>query len=199
MSVTIDQEELPAEHMGLATVGQVLSHLKSRNRLVVNLQIDGQSPDLDAMDVVRAQPLKDRSVRIETTEPARMVADVCRDVNVLLDEAETSRLTAIELLQKGSHVDAFRQLGVCFNSWSNSRQSVLQLARLLKLDLDKLQLEDRLLSQFLNEFTQQLTDIRTALEARDFVHLTDILSYEADQVNKHWRSALDTISNVTRQ
>src|ERR1700722_14470369 len=46
MSVTVDQELLAAEELGLATVGQVLAHLQSDDRLVVNLLIDGQQPDL---------------------------------------------------------------------------------------------------------------------------------------------------------
>jgi hypothetical protein len=194
MSVTIDQQEIPAELMGLSTVGEVLAHLKQRNRLVVHLQIDGQSPDLGEMETVRSQRVAGKTVYIETTEPKRIVADVVRDVGLLLDEAETSRVAAIDLLQKGQHVDAFRQLGVCFNSWSNSRQSVLQLARLLRIDLDQVELEDTMLSDWLNQFTQQLTDIRSALEARDFVQLSDVLSFEADQTNQRWRTALDAIA-----
>src|ERR1700748_3731182 len=37
MSVTVDDQLLEAEQMGLRTVGQVLSHVQRDNRLVVNL------------------------------------------------------------------------------------------------------------------------------------------------------------------
>ena len=57
MSVTIDHELLDVDQMGLSTVGQVLSHLHRDNRLVTNLLIDGESPDLSAMGVVRRQVL----------------------------------------------------------------------------------------------------------------------------------------------
>ena len=46
MSVTVDDELLPADEMGLQTVGQVLAHLQKENRLVVQVLIDGHEPDL---------------------------------------------------------------------------------------------------------------------------------------------------------
>ena len=40
MSVTIDHEMLSTDDLGLKTIGQVLSHVHTRNRLVVNLLVD---------------------------------------------------------------------------------------------------------------------------------------------------------------
>ena len=44
MSVTVDRELLPADRMGLKTVGQVLKHIRNRSRIVVHVLIDGKEP-----------------------------------------------------------------------------------------------------------------------------------------------------------
>src|SRR5437773_6829111 len=47
MPVTVDHQPLSTETLGLQTVGQVLAHLQQQDRLVVNVLIDGQEPDLN--------------------------------------------------------------------------------------------------------------------------------------------------------
>jgi len=49
MSVTIDREPLAVRELGLQTVGQVLAHVAKDNRLVVQVLIDGQEPDIEAI------------------------------------------------------------------------------------------------------------------------------------------------------
>ena len=60
MSVTVDREPLPADRLGLKTVGQVLKHLRNRSRIVVHVLIDGKEPALDRLGAHRkaliAQP-----------------------------------------------------------------------------------------------------------------------------------------------
>ena len=42
MSVIVDDQTIPAEQLGLTTLGQLLNHLQRDNRLVVHVLIDGQ-------------------------------------------------------------------------------------------------------------------------------------------------------------
>ena len=57
MPVTIDHETCEVEQLGLNTVGQVLSHASRNNRLVVNMLIDGQQPDLNLIGEIRQYPV----------------------------------------------------------------------------------------------------------------------------------------------
>jgi hypothetical protein len=193
MTVMVDQEPLAAEQLGLSTVGQVLSHLSSRNRLVVHLMIDGRSPDMGSIETVRSQPLTGRTVYIETTEPKQIVTDVCREADQLLDEAEAMRSQAIDLLQTGKPADAFRRLSVCFNNWNHTRESVQKVGRLLRADLKRLFVGDESLQAWLESFTVQLAQMRQAIESRDFIHLSDVLAYEAHETTGRWRSALNQL------
>ena len=50
---------------------------------------------------------------------------------------------------------------------------------LLRIDLDGLHTDGRSLGEMVREFTEQLRNIKSSLENRDYVSLCDILTYEA--------------------
>jgi hypothetical protein len=193
MSVTIDHELFAAEEIGLATVGQVLTHLQGYNRLIVNLLIDGIEPDLSLLGKVRRTPLGDHVVYIETADPRDMAMEVLTEVEVQLQEAERLRHDAIALLQRNNVERALQKLSGCFSTWQHAKESVLKTTQLLRLDLEQLRAGDRSLGEMVADFTDQLRHIKSALENRDYVSLADILTYEAVETNSRWSQALDAI------
>ncbi|HSU66641.1 MAG TPA: hypothetical protein VLJ39_07205 [Tepidisphaeraceae bacterium] len=193
MSVMVDHEPLAADQLGLETVGQVLAHVQRENRLVTSLLIDGHEPDLDRIGSVRQALLTGHTVFIETVEPSLMAADVLGEVEEQLRDTDRLRVDAAELLQRGQINRAMEQLSGCFSSWHVAQESVLKVAQLLRIDLETLNVCGRPLTDLLQEFTDQLRRIRTALEHRDFVTLSDILTYEAHEANNQWRDALEAL------
>lgn len=193
MSVTIDDQPFAAESLGLRTVGQVLSHLRRRHRLVVNLKIDGHDPNLEQIESLYAQPLGQRTVFIETVEPQQIANEVFDSVETLLDDAEALREQVVGHLQTGEHADALKKLGSCFTTWSHTLQSVEKVAKLLRVNLEEIHLDKGSLGKWLIEFSGQLGEIRSALESRDYVALSDILSYEVHDASDRWRQSLNAI------
>ncbi|HWE01985.1 MAG TPA: hypothetical protein VG326_06195 [Tepidisphaeraceae bacterium] len=196
MSVTVDHELFAAEEIGLATVGQVLTHLQGYNRLIVNLLIDGLEPDLSFLGNVRRTPLGDHTVYIETADPRDMALEVLNEVEVQLQEAERLRHDAIGLLQRNNVERALQKLSGCFTTWQNAKESVLKTTQLLRIDLEQVYAGARTLGQMVGEFNDQLRQIKSALENRDYVLLTDILTYEATETNHRWSEALDGIRDA---
>jgi hypothetical protein len=190
MSVTVDSKPLPAEQLGLRTIGQVLSHLQKDNRLVVHVLIDGREPDLNRMGVVKQSPLNGHTIYIETAEPRRMALDVLDEVENQLDEADRLKSEAADLLRKDQKVKAMERLSGCFTTWQHAQESVLKTAQLLRIDLALVLVDGKPLPELLETFTEQLRNIRTALENRDFVSLTDILTYETQETSAKWRAAI---------
>ena len=82
------------------------------------------------------------------------------------------------------------RLSGCFSTWQHAQESVLKTAQLLRIDLNTVRVGDRSLTDLLREFTDQLRQIKSALENRDFVLLGDILEFEITQTSSQWRSAL---------
>jgi hypothetical protein len=85
------------------------------------------------------------------------------------------------------------KLSGCFTTWLNAHESILKTAQLLRIDLATLTVGDTTMLDLLSDFTAQLRDMKRALEDRDFVHLNDILSYEADRTTGQWREAIGAL------
>lgn len=190
MSVTVDHESLPVEKMGYRTVGQVLAHVQRENRLVTSLLIDGREPDLDRISTIRKSLLSGHTIFIETADPAAMASEVLGEVEDQLRETDRLRLDAIEMLQRGHASRAMEKLSGCFSTWQIAQESVFKVSQLLRIDLETLRVWGRPLADLLSEFTHQLRQIKTAIENRDFITLSDILTYEANDANNQWRQAL---------
>lgn len=197
MSVTVDQERLEVEELGLRTVGQVLSHLQRDKRLVVNLLIDGRAPDLDHLPKVKQFPVTGHTLYIETAEPRDMALEVLAEIGNTIAEAERLKGEAVDLLQRsGAAGKAMEKLSGCFSAWHGAHESFVKTAQLLRIDLDTLRVDGASLSVMLAEFTDQLRQIKHALEGRDFVTLGDVLAYEMADTTARWSAALDAVRAV---
>ncbi len=190
MPVTVDHAPLETDELGLCTVGQVLSHVRKGNRLITNVLIDGQEPDLRRLEEIRRAPLNGKVVYIETSDPRQIALDVLDEVGTQLSQADKLKSQAAESLQKNQNAKAMEDLARCFSAWQNAQKSVTSVARLRKIDLDKIQAEGKSLNKLLSDFTGQLHQIKASLESRDFVTLSDLLLYETSEMNSAWMAAL---------
>jgi len=196
MSVTVDHQPLPADELGLKTIGQVLSHIQKSNRLIVHILLDGQEPDLDQLGALKAAPLLGHTLFIETTEPRRIAREVLGEVETQLDQAERLTHEAVELLRQNQPMKAMEKLRGCFTTWQYAQESVLKISQLLRIDLSKIVVDGRPFVQVLGDFAQQLRLIKTSLENRDFVALVDTLVYEVSESSSAWRAAISSIRSV---
>ena len=196
MSVTVDHEPLATDAMGLKTVGQVLHHVQRDNRLVVNLLLDGRAPDLSRLGHLRASPLEGHTLFIETAAPREMALEVIAEVDAQLREADRLRTEAVDFLHRNQPALAMERLSGCFSTWHHAPESILKTAQLLRIDLEAVQIGSRSLGEMMDDFSDQLRQIKSALEDRDFVTLADILAYEATQTSAHWQTALAAVRRI---
>jgi hypothetical protein len=78
-------------------VGQVLAHVAKENRLVVQVLIDGQEPDIEQFGRVRATPIDGRTIFIETANSAELAISVLDEVVDQLNSAEQSKQNSADL------------------------------------------------------------------------------------------------------
>ena len=198
MSITVDDEPQDARALGVRTVGELLERFSSRERLVVHVSIDGQCPGLDELDYIKSQPLENKVVYIETTRPQTIAHEVIDESLKLIDEAEKLRSEAVDALHHNKHADAFKKLAICFKNWTWTQESVEKLAQLLRIDLERIQLDDISLTEWLTQFSIQLNEVRESLEARDYSRLGDVLAYEAHDASDRWKQALVDLRSEIR-
>lgn len=198
MPIVIDRKNLAAESMGMETFGNVLTHLQKENRLVVHVLIDGEEPDLSALTALRQTRLADHTIFVETTEPAAMALDALEATDAVIDEAAQLSAAAAEALGAGNQNKAFQQLAGAFGKWQNAQDSVLKVSQLLRIDLETIEADGESLTKILDSFSGQLRDIRSAIEARDFVALADVLNYEIPTCAAQWHAAIEAMRGVIR-
>ena len=197
MSVTVDDELLATESLGLDTVGQVLAHVQRPDRLVVNLLIDGREPDLAQMATLRRSPLLGRTLYIETAAPRQMALDVLDDVQDQLESVDAFRADAADLLGQDKVARAMEKLGHCLTAWQAAHESVAKTAQLLRINLNQLPVTDAAghhsAADTMAVFTDQLRQAKQTLVDRDYVCLTDLLRYEMDGATGRWTAVLDAM------
>jgi hypothetical protein len=163
---------------------------------VIHVLIDGREPDLRQLGDVRKSPLKDHHIFIETADPREMAMDILKQVEVQLGEADRIKGEASKLLQSNQNVRAMEKLSGCLTTWQHAQESLLGTARLLKIDLEKISVGRRSLTELIASFTEQLKRIRSSLENRDFVTLSDVLIYETNKTSAEWREALEAMRRL---
>ncbi|HQY87161.1 MAG TPA: hypothetical protein PK402_00790 [Tepidisphaeraceae bacterium] len=191
MSITVDDQPQDARELGVRTVGELLDRFSTRERLVVYVTIDGQRPELDELEYIKSQPLENKVVYIETTRPQTIAHEVIDEGLKLIEEADRLRGEAVDALHHNKPADAFKKLGTCFRNWTWTQESVEKLGKLLRLDLEKIQLDNITLTEWLTQFSMQLNEVRESLEARDYSRLSDVLAYEAHDASERWKQALE--------
>lgn len=192
MSVTVDHAALPAERLGLKTVGQVLRHLRQDNRLVVHVLIDGKEPDLHRLRSIQKALVTDHTVFIETADPREMADEVLDEIESQLAEAERIKSESAALLRRNQIAPAIEKLGGCFTTWQHVQESIVKTAQLLRLDLSLLEVDGQALTELLDDCKSHLKRIRTALDARDFATLGELLAQRTDGCAR-WRHVIHSL------
>jgi hypothetical protein len=190
VTVTVDHEPLAVGEMGLQTVGQVLAHLHAARKLVVQVLVDGVEPEVAAL---RQTALAGRCVFIETADPRQLAADVLSDAHAQLADAERLKRSAAELLQQNQPNKALEQLGGCVRIWQHAEQSVGKVGELLRLRPTDICVNGRGLTDVIAEFSTHLRSIKSALESRDFVLLSDVLMYETAETTAQWQASIESM------
>jgi predicted NUDIX family phosphoesterase len=193
MSITVDDRTFMPHDLGIETVGDLLTLVQKDERLITNLLIDGAEPDLSRLHILRKAPVAGHTIYVETAEPRRMAMEVLDEVDKHLDEADALKAEAIDMLSRDQVTRALERLGRCFGVWYSAQESVVKTAQLLRIDLSKITLGDTPLTDVLDQFKEQLLNIRTALENRDFVSLSDSLQYETTETTDQWRQAVQAV------
>jgi hypothetical protein len=197
MSITIDDVPLDSGKLGLTTVGEVISHVTRGNKLVVQLLIDGSEPDYSGMDTLRARPIADSAIYIETACPVAVCRSVLDSLDETLVEADGLRVQAAEFFRKGDAAAGLPKLGLCFTLWHNAQDALGKVGRLLKADLETLSLEDgQSVREVLVAFAAQLTQLKDAIESRDYVLCCDVLTYDMDTASNDWKSAVAALRRI---
>ena len=194
MPVIVDEQSLPAEQLGLTTVGQVLTHLRNDDRLVITLLIDGKQPS--EIGPARKSPVTNKTLYIETVRSADIARQAIDEAREQLGRTDPLRLGAAEILEKNQISSAMDKLGAYFESLAvdpriGAENLPIAPASTCSAPWSS---QNRSLTGLPTSPPDSVRSNRRSIN-RDFVSLTDQLLYEAPQTCQDWLDVLARLRN----
>jgi len=196
MSVFLDNEHLDTDDLGHdASIGQALEVAKTAvqgtGRLILGLRVSEQEVESEQIEEILTAPINDfERLDFISGRPAEMVLEALQTSRRAFEDTFPVVKRAAERLSRGDLTTTMTLLADCFGIWGQTHQAVCTAARLLQLDLDRLELAGRSIKAWLRQLAEKLGEIRSAMESRDNVLLGDILRYEVDEMLLEWERTL---------
>lgn len=200
MQFIIDDQSRELVLPATATLNDLLDALKpeweTQGRVMTGLILDGQALVGVAFGVALGFPVANHQITLTTGDRADLARTIIGKTAALVDYLGRRHHEIADLLNQGQTAKALTELGEVLGSWQQVQQSFTGLTKLLKLDLSRQLIGDKIALDVLLEFRKQLEEIGRAVQGQDMVLLGDVLQYELDTGIAHWNDLLATTLGI---
>lgn len=200
MHIYVDDNPFAISDLSGKTVRDVAQEIREslapQQRMLVAIFLNGQTQPVPPGQI---EPTLDSPVSqyeridFQSAVPQTLAREVLKQARALVAEATPVCQQAGELLASNQTARAMELLGNCFVVWNQVQESMSRSVQLLGLDLSKIEVKGRPADEVLQQFADQLRQVKEALENRDYVQLSDILQYELQEVAPRWQGLLDQL------
>jgi hypothetical protein len=199
MQVFVDDIPMTDVEAGNKTVGELIDtlreHLQTDDRLVVQIECDGQTVSEDSLNSTLGRSARDfQRLDFQTQPTVDLARSALETIADILAQTDEGRAQTVEHLTTGNTPDAMKALGPCIKAWQRGFEGLIQVAALRNVSLDEPCVDGRTILAHIQEWSEQLKQIKGALEDQDFVLLTDILQYEFESTTDRWRQIIHAIA-----
>jgi len=201
MQIQVDGEPMDVE---AETLGQAIAAVRDRlsesggERVIVEVQLDGQTLGEDDVADRHDQPLADSQLALVTAEPYELARQTLLDVGEALAAAKDQQQRAADLLRSDQPRDALDHVKSALTTWQQAQQSVQQSAQLLDIDLDRITVDNRPAAEIVDELAESLRAVREQLVGSDWIGLADSLAYDLDDAAGTWTKLVDALADHIR-
>ena len=169
----------------------VQSDLCPADHIVVGIRCDGRDLPGDAMAAALEQPARDFStLEVFTGTRPKLVAEAMSQASASLQETEDACRHVVELLASGRVQEGVVKLGECLKIWQQVHDAVAKSLQMLDLDPTAVTIQDEPMLEVIAQPRGTLLQIKQALQAQDYVLLSDVLQYELGDVTDRWFSLI---------
>jgi len=198
MLISIDGQEYPNLPGEGRTLGQVLDEVKDvvaeRGKIIVGIECDGQEVPPDQVDQSLTEHAdKYWQINFQTVVPATLAAEVLKAARNTLRQIDRDSQVVAERLNQSQIKEAMEVMGSLFGFWSDVYRAVFHTMQLLKIEAEGIELANGTADMIMSRLHQQLRDVKTTLENRDYVQLADLLSYELIPLATEWQKLVDIL------
>jgi len=183
-------------HRALEVARRVLA---PTGRLVFGIRCDGRDygpHEIDGLlnrSISEFEDLEFISARSETVVVEALVSS-----RAAISETFAAVRRVSELLNAGQIAPAMETLLACLEIWGKTHEAMVQSAAIAQLDFERILVGQRPLIDGLKDIVGHLRSLRDAVDAKDYVSLSDVLHYELDDMLTGWENVLDRLIQEIR-
>jgi len=197
MPIFLDDQPIAFPGRALSEVlSSANDHLADRGRVVVEIQVDGDRLTGDELQAHGNSVVEDTELRLYSANPRDLARSIIAALLTELDQAADLQAQAADLLQRDESNEAMTPLGKMLGIWQQTQQGVAGSVGLVGLDWNELEIAGQPASELMAALIQQLTTVRDAIEAGDFVTLADCLVHEWPDIADRWHEMLTRIIDL---
>jgi hypothetical protein len=198
MNILLDNTPFDSTLSPAATIEELLDSIKPRllpeDRMIVSLTIDDQVVPEEQIDEVLTRPLSScKQLDVATASRRGVATQALAAAAEILTATKNKQERVVTLLAEDGVPAALLLLGECIAEWGQAHRCVVQVVRLMEIDLTSLGDEQFDPIEVLQGVAHNLSEIRSCLGHRDYVLLNDVLQYEMLPTFDRWERLLDLL------
>ena len=200
MNIYVNSEPVEMEHDTDETLASVLSLVQENffepGHIVTGIVVDGEVLLPEKLAEIKELPVSEFTEVNMVVRPAnKFAAEGLITVSSHLEQSIALRSEVVEFLQQGKMQPAMEKLNEYAQFWAGLQSTLASACRIVGVDIETLEVFDdkgnsEPIMDSIQNLSDQLGEVKAALEAGDLVLLGDILEYEFGDLTENWCALL---------
>lgn len=191
MPVFVDDKPVDLAGVNLAAMLEsARGRLRDSGRVVVDVRLDGVALDGEELDRRMDEFVGDGELCLHTADPRDLSRSTLEMLLAQFDEVACNQKEIADLINRDELSEAMTRFADVMEKWRQSQEAIRNAAGLVEIDLGGLDVEGGTAIRVIEQVIERLKTMRDAIEARDFVGLADVLSYEGPDLVERWQKLI---------
>jgi len=196
MLIWIDDTQLDSIDNLEAAFELARKHAEDANRLIIDIQADGQPIDDRLLDEPPTNDAGIRELRLTTTDHTAFLSETIQSAKEALQLTREDQVSATDHIRGGALEPAIESLQAVLEGWHAVRDVVGQSAALAEIDVNNLVVANTTGQECIECLSKILADIRASLEKQDWASLGDAIEYDLEEQVINWGILLSSLHNA---
>lgn len=198
MQLWIDDTQIDTVESIEAAFEIARKHAEEANRLIIDIQADGQPIDDALLDKPPADSGGITELRLTTTDHGTFLIETINSAKDALELTREDQIAAADQIRTGELEPAIESLKAVLEGWHAVRDVVGQSAALAEINIDTLQITDAkgvtsTGAQCVDALPKVLSEVRGCLGKQDWASLGDAIEYDLDDQITTWHALLNAM------
>ena len=207
MKLTLNKQELEGFLPEDATLGEALAMVQEQritdDEVLAGIWVDGEPLTAERLSIWKDHSVHEFSeASIEAPGRKTFAMEGLHTLAEKLQQSTPQRDQIVDHITQGRPQDGLTELNDYLRIWTAIPQSLASVGRMLDLDLEAIEYHRdqsdpesvQTVGALIEQLSEQLREVKSALEAGDYILLGDILDYEFPDLTSDWTQMLNQLA-----